>query len=254
VDSLPLDTILHGDCLELLHTLPDASVDAVVTDPPYMIGASSVGSGSAKSGTWADMENAAYWYAAWFTETKRILRLTGFLAVFTNWRSLPTLMRALTLAKMMPTSCLVWDKMWIGPGGRNGLRPRYELVLVSAMPDAVVPDRAAPDIFACKWMAGNMKTTSHPAEKPVAVMQHLCRLLVPAGGVVLDPFAGSGTTCVAARDEGMRYLGMEREAEYVEIARVRLAGETLKPNKPRRKAAMVTPMRGVPTLWEGVSA
>ena len=52
----------------------------------------------------------------------------------------------------------------------------------------------------------------------------------------------------------MRYLGMEREAEYVEIARVRLAGETLKPNKPRRKAAMVTPMRGVPTLWEGVSA
>ncbi len=62
----------------------------------------------------------------------------------------------------------------------------------------------------------------HPTVKPVKLMRYLARLVTPPGGLVLDPFTGSGTTAVAAVQEGFRFLGIEREAEYVEIARARL--------------------------------
>jgi site-specific DNA-methyltransferase (adenine-specific) len=63
---------------------------------------------------------------------------------------------------------------------------------------------------------------AHPTVKPLAFMRWLVRLVTPPGGLVLDPFAGSGTTGVAALSEGMRFVGVEREAEYVQIARARI--------------------------------
>jgi site-specific DNA-methyltransferase (adenine-specific) len=63
----------------------------------------------------------------------------------------------------------------------------------------------------------------HPTVKPIALMRWLVRLITPPGGVVLDPFAGSGTTGIAAVLEGFEFVGMEREAEYVAIAEARIA-------------------------------
>jgi hypothetical protein len=63
---------------------------------------------------------------------------------------------------------------------------------------------------------------THPTVKPVALMEHLCKLVTPPGGVVLDPYMGSGTTGIAAVRNGFRFVGIEREAEYLEIARVRV--------------------------------
>ena len=63
----------------------------------------------------------------------------------------------------------------------------------------------------------------HPTVKPTALMRYLCRLVTPPGGTVLDPFMGSGSTGKAARQEGFDFIGIEREAEYVEIAKARIA-------------------------------
>ena len=63
----------------------------------------------------------------------------------------------------------------------------------------------------------------HPTVKPTALMRYLCRLVTPPGGLVLDPFTGSGSTGKAAMLEGFRFVGIEREAEYVEIARRRIS-------------------------------
>lgn len=63
----------------------------------------------------------------------------------------------------------------------------------------------------------------HPTVKPLDLMQWLCRLVTPKGGLILDPFCGSGTTGRAAVAEGFRFIGIEKEAEYVEIARARIA-------------------------------
>jgi len=62
----------------------------------------------------------------------------------------------------------------------------------------------------------------HSTVKPIALMRWLCRLVTPPGGIVLEPFAGSGTTCIAAVQEGFRYLACEMNPEYVAIAEARI--------------------------------
>ena len=72
----------------------------------------------------------------------------------------------------------------------------------------------------------------HPTVKPTALMRYLCRLVTPPGGVVLDPFTGSGSTGKAAIMEGFRFIGIEREAEYVEIAKARIGAAAAKSAQP----------------------
>ena len=83
-------------------------------------------------------------------------------------------------------------------------------------PDGTLRDRVTPPAT---------RANTHPTVKPVDVMRWLCRLVTPPNGIVLDPFTGSGTTGVAAMREGFRFVGIEREAQYVEIARARIANE-----------------------------
>ena len=65
---------------------------------------------------------------------------------------------------------------------------------------------------------------NHPTVKPTDLMRYLCRLTTPPGGIVLDPFAGSGSTGKAAKAEGFGFIGIEKQAEYAEIARQRIGG------------------------------
>jgi site-specific DNA-methyltransferase (adenine-specific) len=71
----------------------------------------------------------------------------------------------------------------------------------------------------------------HPTVKPTDLMRYLCRLITPPNGIVLDPFMGSGSTGKAAMAEGFRFIGIEREAEYIEIARARISAEADKPRQ-----------------------
>jgi DNA modification methylase len=215
--------VIHGDALDVLPTLGVGTIDAVITDPPYIIGGTSVGDPTSKSGTWADMMNASHWFATWYGMSWRLLRSTGFLISCGNWRSLPTMLGALAKAGIPATSCLVWDKEWIGTSYKNALRPTYELMVFSAKPEAEIPDRGASDIFRCKWMASNCKVSIHPAEKPIALMSHVIGLVTQSGDTILDPFAGSGSTLVAARKSGRRAIGIEIDERYIPIIDRRLA-------------------------------
>ena len=214
--------IINGDCLDELARLPDASIHAVVTDPPYIIGGTSIGNAGSKSGTWADMENAAFWFSAWLSQCRRVLVADGHMLVCTSWRTLPTMMRAAALSGFAWDGCAVWDKSWIGPGGSRSFRPSYELVLHAAQPDGAITDRSVADVVRVKWH-GIMRQTAHAAEKSVDLMRWLVRLVTPPGGTVLDPFAGSGTTGCACAVEGFEFVGIEREPEYADIARQRVA-------------------------------
>jgi DNA modification methylase len=73
----------------------------------------------------------------------------------------------------------------------------------------------------------------HPTVKPVDLMAYLCRLVTPPGGVVLDPFMGSGSTGKAAILEGFGFIGIERDADYFRIAEARIAEAKARPKQPR---------------------
>jgi site-specific DNA-methyltransferase (adenine-specific) len=75
-----------------------------------------------------------------------------------------------------------------------------------------------------------MRQNTHPTVKPTDLMRYLCRLVTPPNGVVLDPFMGSGSTGKAAMLEGFQFIGIERDAEYMEIAKARIEAATIKDN------------------------
>ncbi len=208
-----------GDCREVLPTLPP--VDLVLTDPPYGINTKSDGDG--KLSPWADLCNASLWYELWIGACRARLRNTGALWTFLNWRSMVTFQKASCGIAWPITSLLVWDKEWIGPGGQQGLRPSYEMVALFAGSDFSIDDRGIPDIRRSKW--ASYKPSGHPAEKPLALVKWIAE--ISGGNLILDPFAGSGTTLVAAKQLGRRAIGIEIEERYCEIAAKRCAQEVL---------------------------
>lgn len=221
-----LVTLYHGDALEILPSIAAGSAVAVVTDPPYVIGAVSAGNMASKSGGWGDMMNSALWFTAWYRQAARVLKHRGSFWTFGNWRTLPVIMRAAVDAELPVTSVAVWDKQWIGPGGSQGLRPAYELIALLARPGFSVPDRGVPDIWRHQW--SSHKPSGHPAEKPEPLVRRILTVAdVKPGEVVVDPFLGSGTTAVAARMVGARCIGIESEERWCEDAVRRLAQQTL---------------------------
>lgn len=214
-------TIYHGDALEVLPTIERGSVSAVVTDPPYVIGAVSAGNMASKSGGWADMMNSALWFTAWYREVDRVLHRRGSFWTFLNWRTQPVIMRAALDAALPITSMAIWDKQWIGPGGSQGLRPSYEMFALMAQPDFAIKDRGLPDVWQSK--VGSYKATGHPAEKPEKLVRRiLAACSLNSDELVVDPFLGSGTTAVAAKALGLRCIGVEAEEGNCEMAAKRL--------------------------------
>ena len=213
-----------GDSIEVLASLPASHVDAVVTDPPYMVGAVSIGDEKSKAGSWVDLMNASFWYREWMGECWRVLKPGGYMVVFLNWRSVPMLLKACADKKIPASSLAVWDKEWIGPAGPSQLRGRYEMILFCGKEGARIDNRSQADVFRHKWMAGNMGQSGHPAQKPVPLLKELVELVTKPGELVMDPFTGSGTTGIAAIQAGRNFLGIEADEAYHEMARERLSG------------------------------
>ena len=214
-----LVTIYHGDALDVL---PDMRfVDLVVADPPYTFGLASTKYESA-AGSWGDLMNNAYWYAAWLREVRRVTR--GSAWVFNTWRSFPVLARAAFQAGWPIDSLLIWDKGANGPGDMGRLRNTYEMVAQFSAPDFAFI-RGNRDIWTEPRIQSATKDRQHPAEKPVPLFR---RLIVETGATsLLDPFTGSGSALVAAKDAGIRAIGIEIEERYCEIAANRCRQEVL---------------------------
>ena len=211
--------VITGDCLEVMRGMDAGSVDAVITDPPYMINTKSDGMG--KLNPWADRVNGAFWYQQWIGQARATLKPSACLWSFLNWRSFVTFQKAADDLRWPIESVLVWDKSWIGPGGPRGLRPSYEMVALWAMPSFAIENRGLPDIQVFPW--SSFKPNGHPAEKPLDLMVWLIEHSTRPGELVVDLFTGSGTTGVACVQTGRRFIGIEIDEGYADIARARIA-------------------------------
>jgi site-specific DNA-methyltransferase (adenine-specific) len=232
-------TLYHGDCLSVLASLPDGSVDAVVTDPPYLLGSASARKSADKAIGWADINNASFWYSEWMRECWRCLKASGCLWVFANWRSLPVLQCAASkIAGMSILSVLVWDKDWPSVGSMRGLRQQYEIVVLFGRSEFCIPARNVGDIWKEKW--SGHKPTGHPQEKPVALVERLLtESSIGSEAIIVDPFMGSGTVGVAALKLGCRFVGVELDDQWFTKAQERI---TKTPSELVRVAEAATPL------------
>jgi site-specific DNA-methyltransferase (adenine-specific) len=122
---------------------------------------------------------------------------------------------------------------------------------IEARPQDPTRDADAPGGNNPRNRGATPRVNSHPTVKPVALMRWLVRMVTPPGGVVLDPFCGSGTTLVAAIEEGFDCIGVEREAQYVAIIEARVAAAQQRPQlvakpKPKRQPVKVQPAATAP--------
>jgi DNA modification methylase len=216
--------IIQGDCLEVMRGMADASVDAVVTDPPYLrVGGASASSISRATFSTTPQERQFFdlWMREVWREWSRILKPTGAMFLTIDWRGAHSCEAAANGTPLAFGGVGVWDKEQFGMG--HMLRHSYECFVVARMPDWERRTASERDVWTIKWSSRN-SAYGHDAEKPVALMERAVTLLTSAGDLVLDPFTGTGTTGEACARLRRRFIGIEREAEYVAVARRRLYG------------------------------
>jgi site-specific DNA-methyltransferase (adenine-specific) len=230
-------TLYGGDALAVLASLPDASVDAVITDPPYSSGGMVRGdrtdavhskyvrgdsvSGqelAAFTGDNRDQRAYGYWCTLWLGECLRVTKSGGTCLLFTDWRQLPITTDALQSGGWVWRGIVPWAKINARPQmGRFSAECEY-VAWGSAGPMPIgAESRCLPGFY----QVGAPREREHIAQKPLIVMRDLVKI-APKGGTVLDPFMGAGTTGIAAMIEGRDFVGADHAPHYQQVARERI--------------------------------
>lgn len=245
-------SVIHGDCMEIMSEMPDKSIDAIITDPPYAV-------------TACEWDIAPEW-REWWANAWRICK-GPIVMTATNPFAAEMIMNQRKNFK----HDWVWDKRLV-TGGQNSQRGpmrAHELVLVFAQgPLAYNPQktpfskeekaRMRKHDYECTnaeiigkgknvsrgWYEGKEKlptsvlrmpgigpmdserqTVKHPTQKPLSLMRYLVATYTNPGDTVMDCYAGSGTTLVACKQTGRQWIGIEKNHEYAETSKSRLAQE-----------------------------
>ena len=227
----------HGEALDVLRTLPDASAAAVIMDPPYCSGGVSEASRAAAPGQGLRSSNLQRF--GWFVgdnmttggltfllravaaEALRFLHPGGSVLCFMDWRMVPHLIPAVESAGLRYQGLVTWDKGHMGLG--KGFRAQSEFVAHYTCGKPEYHDRGVGNVITCPRV--NPRRRRHQTEKPVDLIRPMVRVVAPVGGLVVDPFAGSGSVGVACLLEGRRFMGVERDPEHYQTALARLEAE-----------------------------
>jgi site-specific DNA-methyltransferase (adenine-specific) len=241
--------VLCEDALSGLTRLPDGVVDLLIADPPYGLG-KDYGNDSDK------MASAEYlsWMACWIDLALPKLKPNGSLYIFLTWRYSPEVFVMLK-QRMIMLNEIIWDRRVPSMGG--GTRKYssvhdtigffaqakdhyFDLDAVRIPYDAETKKARSRSIFVgAKWLEfgynpkdvwsvsrlhrEHRERADHPTQKPLAIIERMIKASCPPGGLVLDPFMGSGTTAVAARSLGRDFAGFELNPAYFELIVQRLA-------------------------------
>lgn len=223
--------VAQADAVDLLRSMPDESVDLIVTDPAYeslekhrAIGTTTrLKHSKSSSNDWFTIfPNSRF--PELFREAYRVLRRHSHFYLFCDQETMFAAKPEAEKVGFKFWKPLVWDKKVIGMGYHY--RSRYELVLFFEKGKRKLADLSIPDILTAKRIRGG-----YPSEKPPEVSEILVRQSTAPGALVVDPFMGSGSVGVAALRNGRRFVGGDVCAEAIEIARARL--EECRPEERR---------------------
>jgi site-specific DNA-methyltransferase (adenine-specific) len=237
------------DALTGMQNIPDASIDLILADPPYGLG-KDYGNDSDK------LEADAYleWMTAWIDLALPKLKRNGSLYIFLTWRYSPEIFVMLK-KRMQMVNEIIWDRRVPSMGGSvrryssvhdtigffvNAKDYYFDLDAIRIPYDEATKKARTRKIFeGAKWLElgfnpkdvwsisrlhrEHAEREDHPTQKPLEIIERMIKASCPPGGVVLDPFMGSGTTAVAARRCGRDFAGFELNPDYCAMIEQRLA-------------------------------
>ena len=242
--SLPINQIICGDCIEVIKTFPDESIDLVVTSPPYNIG---------KEYEERILTNKEYYNLIFesFLSIKRILKKDGricFNVPFSMNRRgqifyiFPIVLKAFQDSSLNIRDLIIWDQMYSGSNTAWGswkspsspwLRHLTELILLGYKSIWKKEKKGKSDLETKEFMGWTLDKwrfsantglrKKHPTAFPEELPIRCIKLFSYIDDIILDPFVGSGTTCVVAQKLGRRWIGIDVSSEYCNIARQRLS-------------------------------
>jgi site-specific DNA-methyltransferase (adenine-specific) len=215
-------TIYHGDCREILPSLPQHSVDLVMTDPPFSVPVTYQNSDDLYPRSWGDLAVMEPFFVEVLREVKRVARDDAQVYVCCDDESYPIFFKA-AYSIWHSSHMLVWYKP-TGRRGRGWLHS-YELVLHCRGPQTRYAEGFRQDVIGI--MPVRTLNRQHPAEKPGDLWDFLASGLYVDAAVVLDPFLGGGSVLDYAKRQGWKAIGIEIEERYCEIAAKRCAQEVL---------------------------
>jgi site-specific DNA-methyltransferase (adenine-specific) len=260
--------IVQGDCLEALEQLPPHSVDVAFADPPYMLsnGGTTCQSGrrvSVNKGAWdtsSGLSTDTAFQSRWLAAVRRALKPSGTLWVSGTQHVIFSIGYAMQETGYHLLNTVTWYKpnaspnlacrffthstellLWASPSRSRPLAHRFNY---RAMKEAnggkqmrdlwAICERPEPEGEQVVWSVPTPGPREkvhgrHPTQKPVALLERVLAASAAPGDLVLDPFSGSGTTGVAALRTGCRFLGLERDAAYVDLAARRLRATAIDP-------------------------
>lgn len=214
--------IVNADCLEVIKKIPDKSIKAIITDPPYFLGMTHNG----QRGSFTDLNIASPFYRQLFEEMGRVLKKDGCIYFFCDWRGYAyyyTIMDEVLGAQNL----LVWDK---GNGCGNYYTFEHEFVMFHTN-NKQFRKKGCRNIIRGISGFSNLNTKKedgekvHPTQKPVELITKLMLDSTEEGDTVLDCFSGSGTTGVSCIRNHRNFIGMEIQKKYFAISKDRVTAE-----------------------------
>jgi DNA modification methylase len=210
VSHSSLNRVITGDCLKVLPLLPAASVDMVLTDPPYLVRYHS------RDGRRIANDDTDAWLLPAFTESYRVLKPDRYCVSFCGFTQAKRFLTAWKAVGFRVLEHLVWRKRY--PSSTGFVRRYHEQAYLLAKGTPRRPQTLLPSVLEWRYTTN----TLHPTQKPVGALMPLVMAFSQIGDVILDPFAGSGSSAVAAAMLGRHYIAIELSEEYARIARERL--------------------------------
>jgi site-specific DNA-methyltransferase (adenine-specific) len=204
----------------------DESINFIIADPPYGV---DFQSGRAPKARRKDkIANDKSPFIWWLYDAFRILTDGGGgLLCFSRWDVQQVFIDAMKIAGFAVKSVIVWDRVVHGMGDlKSAFAPRYDTCIFAVKGSYAFPNGRPTDVIQCQRLDGAKLT--HSNEKPVELMRRLIESTTKPNDLILDPFAGSGTTLVAALQSGRRYIGVEISPHHYETAQRRLYEEAFK--------------------------
>jgi site-specific DNA-methyltransferase (adenine-specific) len=211
--------IYHGDCLDIMPTLEDKSVDMILTDPPYGMKYQSARRTATPQFDKIENDDTVDWLPVLLKECWRVLKDDSHVYMFCNDYAISDFRRAFELAGFKAKRTLVWVKNNHTSGDLHGdYGNKTEFIVYAQKGRRLL--RGGRDTNVLSF--NRVSHLQHPTQKPVDLCEYLIGKSSNEGDTVLDPFAGSGTTGVACLNTGRKFILIEKDASYCEIIKNRI--------------------------------